>query len=206
MPFGSEPAAVAPAATPAPSNGQAKRAPNGNLGNRASSPGQPHPCGRPVDGHIPVVVAETGPLVAPLLVVAVAPASSGGAVPEVNLDKSVNYLDITVCKGTRFRRTGKADTRLYTKPSNHELHLTYTSLHLSSTFSSILHGQHKRSLVASTSMSHHVATMVQHIPQQSISHRVTEHGTPTGNNKEEKNIRKTKERRTDSQRSRRGCL
>ena len=87
-------------------------------------------------------------------------------------NKSVNYLDITVYKGTRFRQTSKVDTELYTKPSNHELHLPYTSFHPSSTFSSILQGQHKRSLVASTSMGNHVAaqygTEVQHIPQQSI--------------------------------------
>ena len=49
----------------------------------------PHPCGRPIDGHTPVGGAETGPLVAPLPVVAVAPGSSGGAVPHVNLDPTL---------------------------------------------------------------------------------------------------------------------
>ena len=40
MPFGSEPAVVAPSATPAPSDGQAAAAgaPSGSPGNRASSP------------------------------------------------------------------------------------------------------------------------------------------------------------------------
>ena len=46
-------------------------------------------CGRPIDGHTPVAGAETGPLVAPLLVVAVAPGSSGGAVPDVNFDPTL---------------------------------------------------------------------------------------------------------------------
>ena len=55
----------------------------------------------------------------------------------------------------------------------------------------------------------HNGTEVQHIPQQSIAHRVTEHNTPAGNNTEERNIRKTKERRTDSQRQatrQSGCI
>ena len=49
---------------------------------------QPHPCGRPIDVHTPVVVAETGLLVPPLPAVTLAPASSGGAVAEVNVDPS----------------------------------------------------------------------------------------------------------------------
>ena len=36
-----------------------------------------------------MVVAETGPLVAPLPVATVAPAEAGGAVPEVNLDPTL---------------------------------------------------------------------------------------------------------------------
>jgi hypothetical protein len=52
-------------------------------------PPPPHPCGRPIDGHTPVGGAETGPLVAPLPVVPVAPGSSGGAVPDVNLDPTL---------------------------------------------------------------------------------------------------------------------
>jgi hypothetical protein len=76
-------------------------------------------------------------------------------------DTSVDYLDVTVFKGDRFRQTGKVDTKLFTKPSNTELHLPYSSFHPHSTFSSILHGQHRRSLIASSSIELHTATMIQ---------------------------------------------
>jgi hypothetical protein len=49
-------------------------------------PTQPHPYGRPIDGHTPVVVPETGPLVAPLPVAELAPPSSGGGSAEVKVD------------------------------------------------------------------------------------------------------------------------
>ena len=49
-------------------------------------PTQPHPYGRPIDGHTPVVVPETGPLVAPLTVANLAPPSSGGGSAEVKVD------------------------------------------------------------------------------------------------------------------------
>ena len=52
-------------------------------------PTQSYPCGRPINGHNPVVVAEAGPLVVPLPVVTVAPASSGGAVAEVNVNPTL---------------------------------------------------------------------------------------------------------------------
>ena len=48
-------------------------------------PTQPHPCGRPIDGHTPVVVGETGPLVPPLAVATVAPTSSDGGLAEVKV-------------------------------------------------------------------------------------------------------------------------
>ena len=48
MPFGSEPAAVAPPATPAPSDGQAAGAPSGSLGNGSSS----RPRHTPVAGRL----------------------------------------------------------------------------------------------------------------------------------------------------------
>ena len=90
MSFSSEPALVVPPATPARTDGQAAAAaaPSGSPGNGASSP-PPHPCGRPIDCHAPVGGAETGPLVAPLPVVPVAPGLSGGAVPDVNLDPTL---------------------------------------------------------------------------------------------------------------------
>ena len=80
------PAVDLSAPAPAPTDGQPELPPSGSPGNRASP--HPHPCGRPIDIHTPVVVAETGPLVPPLPVVTLAPASSGGAVAEVNVDPS----------------------------------------------------------------------------------------------------------------------
>ena len=44
---------------------------------------------RYLSGHTPVGIAEKKPLVAPLPVAAVAPSSSGGGVPEVNLDPTL---------------------------------------------------------------------------------------------------------------------
>ena len=76
-------------------------------------------------------------------------------------DNSVNYLDVTIYKGDRFRKTGRVDTKLFTKPTNTELHLPYSSFHPSSTFDSILHGQHQRSLIASSGIEQHTATMLQ---------------------------------------------
>ena len=76
-------------------------------------------------------------------------------------DSSVNYLDVTVYKGDRFRQTGRVDTKLFTKPTNTELHLPYSSFHPLSTFDSILHGQHQRSLIASSGIEQHTATMLQ---------------------------------------------
>ena len=76
-------------------------------------------------------------------------------------DSSVNYLDVTVYKGDRFRKTGRVDTKLFTKPTNTELHLPYSSFHPLSTFDSILYGQHQRSLIASSGIEQHSATMLQ---------------------------------------------
>ena len=52
-------------------------------------PTQPHPCGRPIDGHTPVVVGETGLLVPPLAVATVAPTSSDGGLAEVKVDPTL---------------------------------------------------------------------------------------------------------------------
>ena len=76
-------------------------------------------------------------------------------------DSSVNYLDVTVYKGNRLRTTGGVDTKLFTKPTSTELHPPYSSFHPLSTFDSILHGQHQRSLVASSGIEQHTATMLQ---------------------------------------------
>ena len=82
-------------------------------------------------------------------------------------DSSVNYLNVTVHKGDRFRKTGRVDTKLFTKPTNTELHLPYSSFHPLSAFDSMLHGQHQltpanqRPLIASSGMEQHSATMLQ---------------------------------------------
>jgi hypothetical protein len=76
-------------------------------------------------------------------------------------EQSVDYLDITVYKGTRFRSSGKVDTKLFTKPSNTELHLPYSSFHPRSTMIGIMEGQHRRSLIASSSTENHTATMLE---------------------------------------------
>ena len=76
-------------------------------------------------------------------------------------DSSVNYLDVTVYKGNRLRTTGGVDTKLFTKPTSTELHPPYRSFHPLSTFDSILYGQHQRSLIASSGIEQHSATMLQ---------------------------------------------
>ena len=74
---------------------------------------------------------------------------------------SVDYLDITLFKGQRFQNTGKLDSKLYTKQTSSELHLAYTSFHPLSTYTSIVEGQHRRSVIASSDIQQHTATMVQ---------------------------------------------
>ena len=74
---------------------------------------------------------------------------------------NVDYLDITLYKGQRFQQTGKLDSKLYTKQTSSELHLAYTSFHPANTFTSILEGQHRRSVIASSDIQQHTATMVQ---------------------------------------------
>lgn len=68
---------------------------------------------------------------------------------------------VTFYKGPRFRRTGKLDSKLYTKPTSTDMHLAYTSFHPECTFNSILEGQHRRSLIASSSVEQHTATMLE---------------------------------------------
>ena len=81
--------------------------------------------------------------------------------------QSVDFLDVTLYKGPQFILTGKLDTKLYTKPASSNLHLPRTSHHPPSTFQSILTGQKRRSIIASSSLSSHSAEMVKSYKQYS---------------------------------------
>ena len=74
---------------------------------------------------------------------------------------SIDYLDVTVYKGSQFHSTGILDTKPYTKPSYTGMHLPYSSHHPQSTFDSILSGYHNRSLISSSSWSVHLLCMNQ---------------------------------------------
>jgi hypothetical protein len=82
-------------------------------------------------------------------------------------DYSVDFLDVTLSKGPGFIQSGKLDTKLYTKPASSNLHLPRTSHHPPSTFQSILTGQKRRSIIASSSLSSHSAEMIKRYKQYS---------------------------------------
>ena len=69
--------------------------------------------------------------------------------------KTIDFLDVTLYKGHQFKLTGKLDSKLYTKPSSSALHLPRTSHHPESTFFSILNGEMRRSVIASSSFTNH---------------------------------------------------
>lgn len=59
---------------------------------------------------------------------------------------SVNWLDLTLFKGLRFRRTGVLDMKVYRKPTSKEMQLPRISHHPDATFKAILTGEAQRIL------------------------------------------------------------
>lgn len=74
-------------------------------------------------------------------------------------EKEIDFLDVTVFKGHRFRTTGVLDLKLFTKPSYSGLHLPYTSHHPPGTFKSLLRNEHNRSIINHSSRTAHSSYM-----------------------------------------------
>ena len=83
--------------------------------------------------------------------------------------ESVDFLDVTIYKGSQFYSSGILDTKPYTKPSYTGMHLPYLSHHPQTTFQSILSGYHNRSVIGSSSRANHLHCMLE--KQQSFSAR-----------------------------------
>jgi hypothetical protein len=61
---------------------------------------------------------------------------------EQNYSKdSVDFLDITIFKGERFRQIGILDTKIFTKPTNKFQYLDRTSAHRASVFKALIKGE-----------------------------------------------------------------
>jgi hypothetical protein len=56
-------------------------------------------------------------------------------------DTSINYLDLTIFKGTRFNETGILDTKVYTKPTETYQYLHKTSSHPPHVFKALVYGE-----------------------------------------------------------------
>ena len=60
----------------------------------------------------------------------------------------VNFLDLTIYKGERYKNTGKLDTKPYFKKTNKFQYLEFSSSHPRNTFSSLIKGEMTRLLRA----------------------------------------------------------
>ena len=59
-------------------------------------------------------------------------------------DTQIDYLDITIFKGDRFKETGILDVKIYTKPCETFMYITPTSTHPPATFSGFIKGEFLR--------------------------------------------------------------